>query len=65
MSLPRPICPYHFHADLIWWDGPFKSNKPIGLELENISLSEKLEYLVSVIIDTVFKYIFDSLGSTK
>jgi hypothetical protein len=24
MSLPRPICPYHFHADLIWWDGPFK-----------------------------------------
>jgi hypothetical protein len=22
MSLPRPFCPYHFHADLIWWDGP-------------------------------------------
>ncbi len=24
MSLPRPIRPYHFQADLIWWDGPFK-----------------------------------------
>ncbi len=24
MSLPRPIHPYYFHADLIWWDGPFK-----------------------------------------
>jgi hypothetical protein len=24
MSLPRPLCPYHFHEDLIWWDGPFK-----------------------------------------
>ncbi len=23
MSLPRPFRPYHFHADLIWWDGPF------------------------------------------
>jgi hypothetical protein len=23
MSLPRPIRPYHFQADLIWWDGPF------------------------------------------
>ncbi len=26
MSLPRPIRPYHFQADLIWWDGPFKSH---------------------------------------
>ncbi len=26
MSLPRPICPNHFHADLIWWDGPFNIN---------------------------------------
>jgi hypothetical protein len=25
MSLPRAIHPYYFHADLIWWDGPFKS----------------------------------------
>jgi hypothetical protein len=24
MSLPRPIRPYHFQADLIWWDSPFK-----------------------------------------
>jgi hypothetical protein len=24
MSLPRPIHPYYFHADLIWWDSPFK-----------------------------------------
>ncbi len=24
MSLPRPIHPYYFHADLIWWDNPFK-----------------------------------------
>ncbi len=24
MSLPRSIRPYHFQADLIWWDGPFK-----------------------------------------
>ncbi len=26
MSLPWPIHPYHFHADLIWWDGPFKAS---------------------------------------
>jgi hypothetical protein len=25
MSLPRPIHPYHFQADLIWSDGPFKA----------------------------------------
>ncbi len=25
MFLPRPTHPYYFHADLIWWDGPFKS----------------------------------------
>jgi hypothetical protein len=24
MFLPWPIHPYYFHADLIWWDGPFK-----------------------------------------
>ncbi len=24
MSLPRPIRPYYFQADLIWWDGPFE-----------------------------------------
>ncbi len=24
MSLPTPICPYYFHADLVWQDGPFK-----------------------------------------
>ncbi len=23
MFLPRPIHPYYFHADIIWWDGPF------------------------------------------
>ncbi len=27
MFLPRPIHPYYFHADLIWWDGPFKPLK--------------------------------------
>jgi hypothetical protein len=27
MSLARPSHPYHFHADLIWWDGPFKYEK--------------------------------------
>jgi hypothetical protein len=25
MSLPRPTEPYHFQANLIWWDSPFKS----------------------------------------
>jgi hypothetical protein len=25
MFLSRPIHPYYFHADLIWWDGPFKN----------------------------------------
>jgi hypothetical protein len=25
MSLPTPIRPYDFHADLIWWVSPFKS----------------------------------------
>jgi hypothetical protein len=24
MSLPRPNEPYHFQANLIWWDSPFK-----------------------------------------
>ncbi len=24
MSLPRSIKPYHFQANLIWWDSPFK-----------------------------------------
>jgi hypothetical protein len=24
MSLPRPIESYHFQANLIWWDSPFK-----------------------------------------
>jgi hypothetical protein len=24
MSKPRPIEPYHFQANLIWRDGPFK-----------------------------------------
>ncbi len=23
MFPPKPIHPYYFHADLIWWDGPF------------------------------------------
>jgi hypothetical protein len=26
MSLPRPIHPCHFQADLIWWDSPFKAS---------------------------------------
>ncbi len=30
MFLPRPIHPYCFHADLIWWDGSFK-RKSLGL----------------------------------
>ncbi len=25
MFLPRTIQPYYFHANLIWWDGPFKA----------------------------------------
>jgi hypothetical protein len=25
MSYPRPIELYHLHANLIWWDGPFKN----------------------------------------
>ncbi len=29
MFLPRPIHPYYFHADLIWWDGPFKRRKKL------------------------------------
>ncbi len=28
MSLRRPIRPYHFQADLIWWDSPFNSPSP-------------------------------------
>ncbi len=28
MSLPRPIRTYHFHADLIWWDGLFDYGFP-------------------------------------
>jgi hypothetical protein len=29
MFLPRPIRPYHFQADLIWWDVPFKMKREI------------------------------------
>jgi hypothetical protein len=25
--VPRPIQPYHFQADLTWWDGPFMNRK--------------------------------------
>jgi hypothetical protein len=25
MSSPRPTEPYHFQANLIWWDSPFKA----------------------------------------
>ncbi len=25
MSLPRPVHPYYFQADRIWWDSPFNS----------------------------------------
>jgi hypothetical protein len=27
MSLPRPNESYHFKANLIWWDSPFKSRR--------------------------------------
>jgi hypothetical protein len=30
MSLPRPIRPYDFQADLIWWDGPFNGKLNFG-----------------------------------
>ncbi len=33
MSLPRPIGLYNFHADLIWWDGPFKVGMQLSCEV--------------------------------
>ncbi len=40
MSLPRPIRLYHFHADLIWWDGPFKvSSTKTNIASENETFS--------------------------
>ncbi len=32
MSLTRPIRPYHFQTDLIWWDGPFKHFRDLQKE---------------------------------
>ncbi len=32
MSLPSPIESYHFQANLIWWDSPFKINHERNLK---------------------------------
>ncbi len=37
MSLPRPIRPDHFQADLIWWDGPFKAYVEQEIQMWRIS----------------------------
>jgi hypothetical protein len=39
MSLPRPIRPYHFHADLIWRDGPFKYGSKFSDQLNMLNIS--------------------------
>jgi hypothetical protein len=43
MSLTRPIRPYHFQADLIWWDGPFNANSTPSHDESYISFREQLQ----------------------
>jgi hypothetical protein len=45
MSLPRPIRPYHFQADLIWWDGPFKYCKANVLLVHGLAGSSMVSVL--------------------
>ncbi len=42
MSLPRPIRPYYFQADLIWWDGPFKRWRNLFPYVETIGVIKSL-----------------------
>jgi hypothetical protein len=41
MSPPKPIWPYHFQADLIWWDGPFKPLTPHKTRIQKSTSKRK------------------------
>ncbi len=55
MSLPRPIRPYHFQADLIWWDGPFNLQPHLQIFQEILSDNKSRSFL-NVIFSLIFKW---------
>jgi hypothetical protein len=72
MFLPRPIHPYYFHADLIWWDGPFMHKTFKGpLEIittKKVLISGVMQYICpsqGLSIDTAFKVLILLSNYTK
>jgi hypothetical protein len=59
MSLPRPIHPYHFQADLIWWDGLFKVDLCVcvswGTQLKLVCIM----YLISIFLTLVIIFVLE------
>jgi hypothetical protein len=60
MSLPWPIRLYNFHANLIWWDGPFNSVTATA-ESEKSDISNKL----SGVVDNAMSKLGDTIDTAK
>ncbi len=50
MSLPRPIRPYQFQTDIIWWGGHFKS-----ISLFLAALSHEIVFQLKNEINTILQ----------